>query len=109
MIRARDFSEFITDLDHGQINQALSDKLAEVVAAVADTGKDGELTIKLTIKREGKMATVGCTAKTKVPEHALHGTLFYFGQSGLVRDDPKQISLPSVPSIHASEGEVTRG
>jgi len=91
---APDFAEFITDLAHGDINQKLTDALAEVTNAVEETGKVGELSIKFTVKKEGKMAIVAVDIKKKCPEHPLHGTLFYIGDNGeLLRDDPRQLRL----------------
>lgn len=86
-----DFAEFVTDLDHGKINQHLTEQLAKVVAAVEDTGKQGELIIRLLVKKEGKMAVVGVEIKAKAPQHPLHGTLFYIGDNGeLLREDPRR-------------------
>lgn len=91
---APSFSEFVTDLDHGRIDQLLTERLAEVVKAVEETGKVGELVFRLAVKLEGKMAVVGAEIKSKVPEHPLHGTLFYVGGNGeLLRDDPRQQTM----------------
>jgi hypothetical protein len=94
---APDFATFITDLDNGRINQLLTDKMAEVVRAVEETGKVGEVSIRFLMKKEGNMAIVGVDVKQKKPEHALHGTLFYIGQNGeLLRDDPRQLTLKNL-------------
>lgn len=106
-----DFSEFITDLDHGKINQKLTEELARVVDAVEDTGLVGELTVKLKVKREGKMATVHLDIRTKCPAHPLHATLFYFGVNGeLLREDPRQLSLktldrPAIKAVNFTKGK----
>lgn len=106
------FSEFVTDLDHGRIDQLATERLAEVVRAVEETGKVGELVIRFAVKLEGKMAVVGCEIKSKVPEHPLHGTLFYVGGNGeLLRDDPRQMPLkgleaPRMRSVSFPIGEV---
>lgn len=91
---APDFAEFITDLAHGDINQKLTEALAQITTAVEDTGKVGELTLKLHVKKEAKMAAVSVDFKVKVPSHPLRGTLFYIGANGeLLREDPRQMSL----------------
>ena len=90
---APDFSEFITDLVNGEVNQKLTATMAEVVGAVCETGLNGEVTLKLQIKKESGRAMVGVEIKKKVPEHPVHGTLFFFGNNGLVRDDPKQMKF----------------
>lgn len=101
------FSEFITDLDNGSIDQTLTERMAEVTKAVEETGKVGELTIKLTIRKEGKMATVHPEIKTKIPEHGMHATLFHVGDNGeLLREDPKQLRMKALdkPGLRAIGG-----
>lgn len=92
-----DFAEFITDLANGKVSQKLTEKIAEVAAAVEETGKVGEINIKIQIKKEGTVAVVGTEIKTKIPEHPIHGTLFHFGENGtLLREDPKQMTLKNL-------------
>ncbi len=92
--RARDFAEWLCELDHGAVNQRLSEKLLQLGSAVQETGLAGTLTIKVSIKREGDMAKADVQVKADVPEHPMHGSLFFFGRSGsLHRDDPRQLSL----------------
>jgi hypothetical protein len=88
---APSFSEFITDLDHGRIDQEATERLAELTRAVQETKKVGELTLKLSLKFESGRAIVVPEIKIKKPQHGLLGTLFYVGENGeLLRDDPKQ-------------------
>ncbi len=94
---APDFAAFVTDLHYGEINQKLTDRLAEVVRAVENTGRSGELTVKFSVKKEGEMAIIGVDIKAKAPEHPLHGTLFYMGGNGeLLREDPRQLTLKNL-------------
>jgi len=88
-----DFAEFLTNLVNGDVNNRLTDELREVTEAVHETGLVGELRIVLKIKKEGSRAMVSTDITKKVPEHPIHGTLFYFGNGGLVRDDPRQMSM----------------
>ncbi|MCH7703871.1 MAG: ATP-dependent 6-phosphofructokinase [Planctomycetes bacterium] len=88
-----DFSAFITDLAHGDINQKLTAALVEVTNAVEETGKVGELSVKFVLKKEGKMAIVAVDLKKKVPEHPMHGTLFYIGDNDSMATAAKLNSL----------------
>lgn len=89
-----DFAEFITDLDHGRVNQQLGDELQHIAEEVERTGQSGELTIRLKVKREGTMCAITIDSKNKVPKDPMHGSLFYFGSDGqLHREDPRQMRL----------------
>lgn len=90
---APDFSEFVTDLADGRVNQRLTATIAEICEAVQDTGLVGELNVKFTFKKESSRAIVAVEIKEKVPRHPEHATLFYFGNNGLVREDPKQLTM----------------
>jgi hypothetical protein len=95
-----EFAEFVTNLDHGRVNQRLTEELKEVVAAVQETNRVGKLAIVLTVKREANQAVVVVDSKPQVPRPPHHGTLFHFGlneEGSLVRDDPRQLSLRQLP------------
>ena len=90
---APDFSEFVTDLAEGRVNQRLTETLAEVCEAVQETGLIGEVTVKFIIKKESNRALVAVEIKEKIPKLPEHATLFYFGNVGLLREDPKQLKF----------------
>ncbi len=91
------FSEFITDLSHGQVEQRLTQELAELVEAVEGTGKIGTLTLKIHVKREGSVAAVVCESSMKKPKDPMHGTIMHFGNNGaLLREDPRQLKLKNL-------------
>lgn len=97
---APDFATVVTDLADGTVNQRLSEKLAELVMAVEETGKSGTMTVKIGVKKEGTMAIVGVECTTKIPEHPMHGTLFHLGRAGaLLRDDPRQLPLRNLSPV----------
>ena len=102
-----DFSKFVTELDRGQINDHLTFTLSEVIDAVKETNLTGEMTVKFVVKKEGERAIVAVEMKKKVPEHPMHGTLFHFGNGGLVRDDPRQMKLKGLdkPTLKTVDGE----
>lgn len=90
---AQDFSEFVTNLADGRVNQRLTTTLAKVCEKVEETGLVGELTVKFIVKKESGRALVAVDIKEKVPKHPEHSTLFYFGNDCLLREDPKQLKL----------------
>jgi len=93
-VRARDFTEWLVDLDHGRVVQRLSEKLMVLGSAVQETGLAGTITIKIKLEKEGEMAKADVQVKAEIPEHPMHGSLFFFGKMGsLHRDDPRQLQL----------------
>lgn len=106
-------------LQGGTFLEECSDKLAEIVKGVDETGKAGKLTITLDIKKVG--ATVGVTAKVsdKTPEEAPDPDYFYPTVEGnLSLNNPNQRSLdlrapdskPTVVrNIDPTTGEIKAG
>jgi hypothetical protein len=90
----RPFTDVIRDIRKGRVVEAASDQLAEVVRGVLDTSKAGELTLKLTIKPQGKgdnAVIVSAKLSAKVPQASLPDALFFADIDGdLLRDDPTQ-------------------
>lgn len=94
MILDFDFAEFLTEFNHGELNQQLGARLREVVAAVQEHKKVGELTVKFTIKHGGSTAIVVPEIKSKTPNTAPEGAAFYVREDGaLVRNDPRQVTI----------------
>ena len=96
-IETPDFATFITDLAHGEINQKLTEAMAEVIRAVEATNKVGELVVRFIAKRNGNMAIVATEIRKKIPEEPLTGSMFYIGDNGeLFREDPRQLRLKNL-------------
>jgi len=95
---SHDFAEFLTDLGHGQVNQRLGQKWADVVAAVREHGGTGELTVKIQIQGKGDKAIVHVAdIKTKKPDAPLEAEFFFFdGEAGLAKDNPRQTKMAVV-------------
>jgi ribosomal protein S28E/S33 len=97
----RQFADVLRELCAGSTYDELTARLGEVVEAVTDTGKVGEISIKLKIKPNGDAGVIVTDEiKTKVPERARGDTVFFVTSGGsLVRQDPRQQDLPlrSVP------------
>ncbi len=109
----RPFTDVLRDIRKGRVVDAASDELAEVVRAVLDTSKPGELTLKLKIKPQGKgdnAVIVSAEVKAKRPQADLPDALFFADIDGdLLRDDPTQQRIfadASGEKIDARTGEV---
>lgn len=92
---ARAFADVVRELSSGQVYDDLTTKLGEVVTAVLETRKQGEISIKLTVKPNGDGSVrVLSDVKQKVPEPPRGETLFFATTSGsLIRNDPRQSEL----------------
>lgn len=102
------FSELVTDLADGQVDHHLTTELSRIAEAVHETGHQGELTIKLKLKRERGMVLVHVESNAKLPKEAMHATLFHVGLNGaLLREDPRQQKLKHLdpPRMVRPEGD----
>lgn len=93
---SRAFADVIRELCGGKVYEDLTTQLGEVVTAVMETGKVGELSLKLSIKSNGEGSVrVLADVKQKVPAPTLGETLFFATTTGsLIRNDPRQPELP---------------
>lgn len=95
----RPFINTLADVRAGGVIDDLDDILADVVQAVRNTGKTGELTLKLTIKpaSKGDICTlfVDADIKTKLPRLDKGSTVFFADDdNSLTRRDPRQSEIP---------------
>lgn len=92
---ARPFADVLRELGSGNTYDDLTAKLAEVVEAVTETRKAGEISIKLKVKPNGDTVIIADEIKTKIPEPTRGETVFFVTSGGsLVRQDPRQENLP---------------
>jgi len=105
----RPITDVLRDIRKGRAVQAMSEDLAEVVKAVLDTAKPGELKITLTIKPQGKndnAVIVGVKCATKIPRIDLPDALFFADLDGdLLRDDPTQTRM-FAEAVDPRTGEI---
>lgn len=93
---ARQIADVLRDLAGGQTYDQINGALAEIVTACQETGKVGELSLKLKIKPsgDGTTVTVFDELRTKVPEPTRPPTIFFTTASGgLMRSDPRQTEM----------------
>lgn len=96
---ARPITDTLRLLEGGTFLDTCSDEMANLVKQVENTGKSGELVIRLKVKRV-TAATVGVipTCEAKVPKEKPDEMLFYPTVEGnLSIDNPKQQKLDLKP------------
>lgn len=88
------FSQTLQEVRNGQLVGRLTDELDEVVAAVAEHGKAGTLTLKLTVKPNGDEAvTIEPNVTSSKPKGKLGSAIFFRGKDGLSRQSPSQMDI----------------
>ena len=94
----RSFMQILNEVRFGEAAEELTDKLQELVAAVDNTQKQGELTFKLVLKPgAGGTIEILDTIKTKIPEPKKGASLFFATVEGnLTMNNPRQPDLPGV-------------
>lgn len=91
---ARPFRDFLGEHARGKTHDRLSDALQELVQAVADTGKKGEMTIKVVMKPAGEQGAFSVTVDPvlKLPKDAAAESLFFVTpDNNLTKQSPQQI------------------
>ena len=91
------FTDFFKQLDFGNLEAEATDALNDMVHACTETGKTGELTIKVKLKPIGGKAgqvELDADVKVKLPQPARGKTLmFATPDNNLQRENPRQQSL----------------
>lgn len=108
----RAFTDVIRDHRNGRLVAELSERLAKVVSGVEETGKQGTITLKLTIKpskgEEGAFK-VSPSISTGIPEVDLPDALFFSDEHGsLVRESPTQRGMFDVNDIESDAPRRSR-
>jgi hypothetical protein len=101
---ARPFALLLQEQRGGLLAIELTDALQDLVAAVTDVGKAGELTlrIKVTPAKGGGHLTVSDDVKVKKPEPVRAESIFYADEAhNLVREDPRQQRIPGLREVPA--------
>lgn len=94
------FSQWLFQQRSGATHAELTDALAEVGAAVMETGKPGEVVLRIKVskasKKGGHQMLVADDVIVKAPKPARDESLFFFDErtGSLTRTDPLQPSLP---------------
>lgn len=95
MIKTIPFSDNLRYLGKGAINDELTEKMAELVKAVRETGKAGELVLKIKVGMMAAgnedMVKLSPSVSAKIPEMESPVTIMYSTHDGdLLREDPNK-------------------
>ena len=95
------FNATINALRFGELHDELDKSLATLVDACSDTGKVGELTLKIKLKPgKGGQIEVIDDVKIKAPVHERGTTLMFATPEGeLQREDPRQMRIDEVRTV----------
>lgn len=111
MTFTRPFADFLREQSAGRTHDDLTTGLAEVVAAVKDTGKKGTITLTITVApldKNGNALTVTDAIKKVVPQHDRRKSIFYADDAGnLTKDDPMQPTFEGLREVPAIATPIT--
>lgn len=96
---ARPFAEFLREQRSGTTHDELSQGLNDLLEAVSETGKAGQITLTVKVKPAAKgnhsMVSVADTVAVKLPQGERGEAIFFIDDDfNLTRDNPNQPSLP---------------
>lgn len=109
---SKTFLQTLAEIKAGALHDELTEKLAQVIAAVAKTSGKGRLILELDIKmaKGGQTAVVESNVKTKIPEFDRAPDFFFISRDfSLLRDHPDQQRLPLRDvNVDPDTGEIRR-
>lgn len=90
------FAQFLQEMRRGLLHAELSDALADVVAGVVKHGKQGSLTLKITVKPENDEAiSITDRYDAKVPTPPARAAIFFADEHGHIsRERLNQLEMP---------------
>lgn len=97
----RPFVDTLRDVEFGTLLEELAEVQNQVVDAVMETNKAGEITIKLSYKPEGAgQLTIAADIKHKTPKLPRGKSLFFVTPDrNLTRQDPRQAELEGLRTV----------
>lgn len=91
------FAEWLLKQSKGSTHQELTDGLAQLVNRVGETGKKGEMVLKITVeptKGNDHLVVVSDQVSLKLPDFDRAASYFYTDEVGnLLVNDPNQVSF----------------
>jgi hypothetical protein len=98
--RVRPFAAILNDIRGGDVADQAAELMQELVAAVREHGKKGELVLKIAVepmKGNPDALSVSGDVTSKPPRPTPVAAIFFADTDGnLLRDDPRQIALPGL-------------
>jgi len=107
---ARPFTDTLNALRFGTLNDDLSTALNDLVTACSNTGKVGELTLKIKLKPgKGGQIEVFDDIKVNAPKEERGSSIMFATPEGnLQREDPRQLQIDGLRSVDMETGELKR-
>lgn len=109
----KSFNVFLTELNDGQTNAALTQDFAELLQFVKATGKGGSVTLRIKVKPANRAAgdvdkiTVECDRKLELPKPEQPSDFFWMTDAAEpTRIHPRQHSLPLAEVTKAQPTEL---
>lgn len=106
------FADWLKAHARGSVNDEATAELADVVEAVTELGKDGKVTIEVTVQpsgRGGQSVILAAKVKTKKPEPAPEAGLFFVGDHGALHRNspfhPQMVDLQTSEVIDAARND----
>lgn len=95
----RPITDTLRFIEGGTFIDEASDKLAEIVRKVEETGKAGELTMKITVRQAsaGALALTGIVSAKVPKDKPIEVLLFSTPEGNLLTSDPRQKDLDLKP------------
>ncbi|MEV4174019.1 hypothetical protein [Nonomuraea sp. NPDC049709] len=98
--QVRPFAAMLQEIQGGAVADQAATALQELVSAVNELGKKGEMTVKITVqplKGNSQALNVSGDVTSKPPRPEPAAGVFFFDEDGnLLRDNPKQAAIPGV-------------
>ena len=104
----RPFVDTLREIEFGHLLDELADAQQQVVDAVMETGKKGQITITLNYNPEGQgQITIASDLKKKVPQLPRGKSLFFVTpERNLTRQDPRQIEITGLRKVEDTNTEA---
>lgn len=96
------FDTVLRDLRHGECLDEITEQFGQLVAACANTGKKGEMSLKIILKpsSNGAVIEVVDDVKFKIPELSKGSSIFFpTPENNLVKNDPRQPQLEGLKEV----------
>ncbi len=97
------FTTFLAEQGRGELLRELTDEMSKLVAACAELGKGGTLTLTLAVKpTETGTLEIADSVRAKLPTPKAKPSLWFADQrGGLHRRDPRQMEMSSLREVPA--------
>lgn len=105
-VRKRPFADFLRDQNKGRTHDELTDELHTLIGRIKETGKKGELTLRISIepnKKNPDVLQVSDLVVVKVPQPERKASIFYTDPDGnLTGTDPQQLAFEGLREVPAA-------